>query len=238
MGTIFLCAALLSADYMATESTLAAGIEGYKKRADAVRKEAIGEAERQLKQCTASLAAARRGKIDAALVGTRDSAALIRGREFFFGTANEKAVQIAALSREVEGWRECTIGLRSRKLWPQLMLDLRGATAGATGVFVHRTAKPIFVLSDSAFVVGLDRFKLLSDVPQIIQDETSRIELEVQHDDGLRAVAGEPLEMRGVFQFAGVSNGRAVLRRTAEIPVHTYRYARIESDGGVFWIEN
>jgi hypothetical protein len=221
MAVTYLLATLFfAADYVATEERLAAGVKGYQQRAEALRKQAVDEAEKELKKWTASLAAARRGKIDPKIVGTKDSDGRILNGEFTFGTTAEKAQQISGLTDTVAEWREYLSGLRSKKIWPQVGMNMiPGATPGATGVFFWRFSE-VEKLDKHTLIVLLTNSKFIDDDTPRLEHRNggSLVEVRIEnavyytHSTGL-------LKFEGVYQFVGTSEGKPMFRLVGELEI-------------------
>lgn len=204
-----------TADYTASEETLAAGVSGYQKRAESARKGAATEAESKAKDAAAKLAAVRRGRIDSALVGTPRSSGVERNGQWTFGTATERAEMVSVLSFSSEAWRRLAADLRAKTVWPQITFFITwdGITPGAVGCFGKKTITELRAIDRDKSSAAIPAAVLREADPPVIRMKPGVFaSVVIEH-------GGNDAQLRGVYQFIGTKDGSAVFKLVESLKV-------------------
>lgn len=196
MATYLLVTLFFTADLTASTETLTAGISGYKIRADEIRKKAIAEAEARVKVLGASVATAKKAKLDQRLVGTKNDGIGA------FGTQSEKDAKIKQLSKEAADWRDYLSGLKARTAWPQIHLPTHDATPGAVGVFFMPMLVTDTLDAESCRCIWINQGEIV-----------------VVHKKTVSPEAGKRVKFAGLYQFTGTWRDSKVFKLVDDLEV-------------------
>jgi hypothetical protein len=195
---------------------LAAGKDGYLKKANAIRQKVINEADKHVRACQSLLTAARAGRVDTTLTGTvRSSGAVIGGR-LTFGSEVEKENQIRSLSRQVAEWRAYLSGLRTKDIVPQIAPSMAstGITIGAVGVlrFAERDEFEVNEVIDAKTcrIAVRNMFLKMDGRPTLLLADMRQSFFIVEHHGSAGVRVGDKTDFPGMYQFSGVRDGDPV----------------------------
>lgn len=227
MPTYLLIPLFFAADYVASEETIAAGIKGYKQRADAVRKQAIVELEDQLRVQAAGISAVKKAAVDPKLVGTVGANGMKRGEKLLFATAEDKAAQVRVLSNGAAGLQETLAGIKSRKLYPQVEYDAR--FPGGCGVFAGKLAV-MSVISENSLRAQIPVKGRIIEGGTEIAYGGSFVVAELRGVNTFGIQRGDSVSLPNVFQFREIDDTTPILYAVPELPTGEIKFL-LKADG-------